>query len=223
MTQTQSARQLGQTSKAQLSTRHPFHALVLSEKEKVQRDQLSLNTLLTHRQASKQRLERRDYDLDKILATRRPVNKTATKPPKRKVAAAIMSFYRPLSSANALDHVDGRTAAELDFEPTAKPFMVIALPQANDLENSQRSFAFTLATEDGLVHILQAITAEDRSAWVSSVNKATSYALEQRRTFLKTETIAETMVEVPTPSRIALSQRAGEHFTLSGMRDSEMC
>jgi hypothetical protein len=208
MSQSAFARRPSHTTRIQQTTTSPFQTLIVSEREKIQADESSLRRLVSRREANKQRLDRRELDLDKLLnARQRP--KAPTKLHKRAVTAAIKHFYsRPLSSATVLDHNDARTASELDFDTSAKPFMVIPLPLASDFDNAQRSFLFTLATEDGLVHVMQAATEDDRSMWVSAVNKATVHALEQRRTFMSAESIPE-QVESVMPVDAMPSKRAG--------------
>ncbi len=175
-----------------------------AEIAKIDRDYRALCQFMVRQNTSAASLSRRDQQLDRLMmAAPRLESKQPVRTPKRGVSAVIKSLYSwPTTSVQSLALQDSRTAEELDFEPTTKAHLVIALPLAQHHATTQRPYIFTLTTEDGLVHIMQAMTEVSHTHWVTSVNQATAAALEQRRTFLSSAPIAEHIESVQvTPMR----------------------
>ncbi|KAI9507994.1 hypothetical protein F5148DRAFT_1200141 [Russula earlei] len=161
-------------------SQRPFQKVLVAQHEKNKRDRNLRERLEKERKQEQQRIDKREEYLSKAMNTRRQYTPAQRQQRMKKSgsAAFFQQLMRPISNAFALDHVDvnapRRTAAELDFDPTGKPALVLNV----------RSYTFQLDTEDGGHYLLQAATKAEMTKWTQTIDDVSKTAAKRRLTYI---------------------------------------
>ncbi|KAH7098312.1 hypothetical protein BKA62DRAFT_642445 [Auriculariales sp. MPI-PUGE-AT-0066] len=173
----------------------PFQAMLSAQHEKSKRDRHIRHHLSKAKRVEQARAEKRDEDISRAMMNGR---KTGTAPlatkhqRSKKSMSALYKLMRPLSTAFSSDGLFDagrgmrRTPAELDFEPSGSPAVVISLVDArvSAFVNNQRAFVFHLDTEDGGRYLFQGMSKLDMNKWISAINKVAQSSQRKRLTYL---------------------------------------
>lgn len=173
-------------------SQRPFQKLVAAQHEKNKRDRTLRERLEKERKQEQHRIDKREEYLSKAMNNGRPY--TPAQRQQRSKRSGSTTFFqqlmRPISNAFALDHVDvnttRRTAAELDFNPTGKPALVLSIVDArvSHSTNYERSYTFQLVTEDGGHYLLQAATKAEMTRWIRTIDHVSKTAAKRRLTYI---------------------------------------
>lgn len=168
----------------------PFQRLVILQLEKNRRDRNLRSRMQKEKLQEQTKNEKRDDMLTKAMRPRKPGSQPVKQHRNKKSMSAFLHFMRPISSAFGADIIPAsghkRSASELDFRPTGKPFSVLSLMDArvSQFINNERSFTFNLDTEDGGHYFLQAMNRKDMVKWINTLNRVTKMAAKRRLTYL---------------------------------------
>ncbi|VDC02682.1 unnamed protein product [Peniophora sp. CBMAI 1063] len=184
----------------------PFQRLVTQQLDKNKRDRLLRDRLTRERRAEQARADRRELDQGVPAPRERRGHGLAhhhgpAQQKQRRNKSGSATFFqqlmRPISSALSLDVVSasgehayvGRTAAELDFEPSGKPALALNVADARAAAavRADRSYCFTLDTEDGARFLLQAPSRREMDRWVRVLGQVGRAAAQRRLTYLGSE------------------------------------
>lgn len=167
----------------------PFQKLVIAQQEKLKRDRYWREKLSREKRHEQQKLERREEDLNRAMEMRRTGGVAHKQHRSKRSMSAFFRVIRPISTAFTSESVvpgPKKSAAELDFNPTQKPAMVLSLVDARVFAfiNNERSFTFQLDTDDGGHYLLQATSRAEMTQWINTIqDTARSYA-QRRLTYL---------------------------------------
>ncbi|KZV85841.1 hypothetical protein EXIGLDRAFT_841188 [Exidia glandulosa HHB12029] len=181
------------THPASRKVARPFQALVAAQQEKIKRDRHIRERLIREKRIEQLRTDKREEDLNRAMQARRTAGGGTPKHHKGKRSmSTLYKIMRPISTAFSNDNLfDGgrgtrRTPAELDFEPSGNPALVLSLvdSRVSAFVNNQRSFTFFLDTEDGGRFLFQAMSKIDMNKWMSAINKTAQSAGRKRLTYI---------------------------------------
>ncbi|KZV70003.1 hypothetical protein PENSPDRAFT_685890 [Peniophora sp. CONT] len=184
----------------------PFNRLIAQQLDKNKRDRALRDRWSRERRAEQARADRRELEHGAPAPSQRRGhghahhhNPVQQKQRRNKSGSAtfFQQLMRPISSALSLDVVSasgehpyaGRTAAELDFEPSGKPALALSVADARATVavRADRSYCFTLDTEDGARFLLQAPTKREMDRWVRVLGQVGRAAAQRRLTYLGSE------------------------------------
>lgn len=180
--------QIGGSASAKKTIR-PFQRLVMLQHEKNKRDKYLHDRLSKDKKQEQLRIERRDEYLNKVMRPRKPMTQAQKQHRiKKSYSSAFFQLMRPISSAftDNTQFTAKRSPAELDFTPSGKPSLVLSVVDAKVAQfvNNERSYTFQLDTEDGGQYLLQAISRQEMTRWIDTVNKVSKIAAKRRLTYL---------------------------------------
>ncbi|KAF9222356.1 hypothetical protein BS17DRAFT_838369 [Gyrodon lividus] len=181
--------QIGGSASAKKTVR-PFQRLVMLQHEKNKRDKYLHDRLSKDKKQEQLRIERRDEYLNKVMRPRKPMTQVQKQHRiKKSYSSAFFQLMRPISSAftdNTHALTTKRLPAELDFTPSGKPSLVLSVVDAKVAQfiNNERSYTFQLDTEDGGQYLLQAISQQEMTKWIDTINKVSKIAAKRRLTYL---------------------------------------
>jgi hypothetical protein len=181
-----------QTGSQPKRSQRPFQKLLAAQHEKNKRDRNVRERLERERKQEQYRIDKRDEYLSKAMNIRRQYTPSQRQHRMKKSGSStfFQQLMRPISNAFALDHVDvnapRRTAAELDFDPTGKPALVLSIVDARITRtmNYERSYTFQLDTEDGGHFLLQAATKSEMTKWINTLDHVSKTAAKRRLTYI---------------------------------------
>ncbi|KIK93915.1 hypothetical protein PAXRUDRAFT_485676 [Paxillus rubicundulus Ve08.2h10] len=170
-------------------TVRPFQRLVTLQHEKNKRDRYLHDRLSKDKKQEQLRIERRDEYLNKVMRPRKPMTQAQKQHRiKKSYSSAFFQLMRPISSAftDNTQFTAKRSPAELDFTPSGKPSLVLSVVDAKVAQfvNNERSYTFQLDTEDGGQYLLQAISRQEMTRWIDTINKVSKIAAKRRLTYL---------------------------------------
>jgi hypothetical protein len=196
----------------------PFQRLVYQQQDKNRRDKAMRDRLLKGQRLENQRIEKREKDLNLLMKPAKSSRGGGSR-----VTAVFKSLYvRPMSIVTGASPVargelsPGRTAAQLDFEPTSKPSLVLSIVGATaaPLGSQQRSYTFSVLCDDGAAPMLiQAATNSDALEWIAAINRIGESAAAKRSTFLATASLPDLLEH--DHSKAPLGARAGMSLSIS--------
>lgn len=159
----------------------------------MKRDRHVRDRLSKEKRIEQLRTDKREDDLNRAMQARKATGSSAPKHHKgKKSMSTLYKIMRPISTAFSSDNLfDGgrgirRTPAELDFEVSGNPALVISLVDArvSAFVNNQRSFTFFLDTEDGGRFLFQAMSKVDMNKWMAAINNTAQSAGRKRLTYI---------------------------------------
>lgn len=167
----------------------PFQRTVLMQQEKLKRDKFMRERLQKEKRHAQQRLDRKEDDLNRAMDTRNHLQSSGPKHQRSKRSmSALFSLMRPISTAFTSESSIPirRSPAELDFVPSQKPSLVLSLVDSRiaTFINNERSFTFQLDTEDGGHYLLQALSRNDMSEWIETINTSIRTHAQRRLTYM---------------------------------------
>jgi hypothetical protein len=189
----------------------PFLKMIQIQQEKCKRDKYIRERLLREKKAEQHRTDKREDDLNKAMQLRRPTMQSIKhQRSRRTMSSAFFHLMRPLSSAfsstdNLYTTTQRRTAAELDFQPTGKPTLVISLVGAtvSAFINNVRLYTFYLTTEDGGRYLLQAATRSALASWLTSISQTAKSSTAKRLTYIANSPKPQLSDHLQIPSQTA--------------------
>ena len=174
----------------------PFQRLVYQQQDKTRRDKVMRDRLSKEQRLERQRVDKREKDLNSLMKSSK-----ANRSGGSRVTAVFKSLYvRPMSIVTGAPHIirgepsPGRSVSQLDFEPVSKPALVVSLvgARAQVLPSPQRSYTFTILTDDGAAPLMvQASTIREANDWISAINRVGTNSAAKRSTFLATSAATE--------------------------------
>ncbi|KAF8589464.1 hypothetical protein K439DRAFT_1383314 [Ramaria rubella] len=187
----------------------PFLRLVQAQQEKCKRDKYLRERVLREKKAEQQRTDKREDDLNRAM---RPNSQSIKhQRSRRTMSSAFFNLMRPLSSAfSSTDNLyvpnQKRTAAELDFQPSGKPTLVISLVGATvvTFNNDVRLYTFHLTTEDGGLYLLQAATRSAFNAWLTAISQTAKSSTAKRLTYIANPPKPQLSDHIQLPSQTSL-------------------
>ena len=188
----------------------PFLKIIQVQQEKSKRDKVLRERILREKKAEQQRTDKREDDLNKAMHSRHP-NPQSIKHQRsrRTMSSAFFQLMRPLSSAFSSDNLYAsthrRTAAELDFEPSSKPSLVISLVGATvtTFINNVRLYMFHLTSEDGGRYLFQAATRSALTSWLTAISQTAKSSTAKRLTYIANAPKPQLSDQIHMPSQIA--------------------
>lgn len=189
----------------------PFLRIIQIQQEKCKRDKYLRERLLREKKAEQHRTDKREEDLNKAMQLRRPITQTLKhQRSRRTMSSAFFHLMRPLSSAfssadNLYATTQRRTAAELDFQPTGKPTLVISLVGAtvSAFINNVRLYTLHLTTEDGGRYLLQAATRSALASWLTAISQTAKSSTAKRLTYIANPPKPQLSDHLQIPSQTA--------------------
>lgn len=189
----------------------PFSRLVAQQQEKVRRDKTTRDLVTKGQKLEQQGRLQREKEvakaMDKSISVRtrrmtslfrvsRPLSTAVTSPP--------LPALPTSPSLHALQSLQ-------DWVPTSKPYLVLTLSgvEVQPYDNTQRSFVFEMATEDGQCSLFQATNVDEFNSWLNHFRRSGTQIAFRRATFLAQTPLAEEAEEVvvkpiaPAPTHIA--------------------
>lgn len=170
----------------------PFQRITVMQQEKLKFDKNLRDRLSKEKRIEQQKSDKREHDINRAMKQKASAPAGQKHDRGRKsMSSAFFKVVRPLSTAFYYEKSHEtprirRTASELDFTPANKTTLVINVADARvaPFINDQRSFVFQLDTEDGGHYLLQAMSANDMSAWTKAIIKIARSTAQKRLTYL---------------------------------------